>query len=101
MRWPCSRLCALLPSSPDPAAAPLQTTDIKVNSVTPALFAMAPTAEAMAAADVGAIAEIIKVLGLYANKSRHLKGMSQAGVLGCLECARPGRHAVQRAHSPA
>lgn len=73
---------------PEPAAAALQTTDIKVNSVTPALFALAPTAEAMAVAEVAAIAEIIKTLGLYANKSRHLKGMSQASAPGRLGCAR-------------
>lgn len=55
----------------------MQTTDLKVNSVTPALFKLAPTPAEMAALDQETIAAIIKPLGLSATKSKHLKAMSK------------------------
>lgn len=57
---------------------PFQTTDLKVNTVTPALFKLAPDAAEMAKLDPSVIAAIIKPLGLSATKSRHLQGLSQA-----------------------
>ena len=49
-----------------------QCTDKLVNTVTPGLFAVYPTAEAMAAATAEDIAPLINRCGLYRNKARHL-----------------------------
>lgn len=49
-----------------------QTTDKKVNQVTPALFAKASTPEAMAALDPSTILEIIREVGLAPTKARNL-----------------------------
>jgi hypothetical protein len=57
---------------------PHQTTDKKVNEVTPELFAMAPDAAAMAAADVAAIQATIRQLGLAPTKAKNLKAMAAA-----------------------
>ena len=46
-----------------------QTTDVSVNKVTPALFEKYPTPYDLAQADPGDVAEIIKTIGLYKNKS--------------------------------
>jgi len=54
-----------------------QTTDKKVNEVTPALFARASTPEQMAALEVDVIREHIKQIGLAPRKARSLKGMSE------------------------
>lgn len=54
-----------------------QTTDKKVNEVTPALFAMAPTPEAMAAREVEEILAHIKPLGLAPTKAKNLKRLSE------------------------
>ena len=51
-------------------------TDIKVNQVTPFLFAKADTAQAMAKMDVDSIREIIKPCGLSPAKSKNIKQMS-------------------------
>lgn len=51
-------------------------TDIKVNQVTPFLFAKAKTAKAMAKLDVDIIREIIKSCGLSPAKSKNIKQMS-------------------------
>ena len=48
-----------------------QTTDAQVNKVTPALFALWPTAQAMAAASPEEVAEVIKSIGFYKSKARH------------------------------
>jgi len=48
-----------------------QSTDIAVNKVTPALFALAPDAHAMAKLEVTQIEELIKTLGLYRSKAKH------------------------------
>lgn len=56
---------------------PGQTTDKKVNECTPALFALAPDAAAMAALDVAAIEGCIRQLGLAPTKAKNLKAMAQ------------------------
>ena len=55
-----------------------QTTDVRVNMVTPALFARYPTPEALAGANLAELEEIVRSTGFYANKSRSLVGMAQA-----------------------
>ena len=54
-----------------------QTTDKKVNEVTPALFERAATPEAMAELDVDEVKELIRQIGLAPQKSRALVGLSQ------------------------
>lgn len=54
-----------------------QTTDKKVNEVTPALFEKARTPEAMAALDEGEILKLIRQIGLAPTKSKNLKAMSR------------------------
>lgn len=53
-----------------------QTTDKKVNEVTPALFARASTAEAMAGLEVEEIRQHIRQLGLAPQKARNIKALS-------------------------
>jgi endonuclease-3 len=55
-----------------------QTTDARVNMVTPALFDRYPTAADLAVADPGDIEEIIRSTGFYQNKTRSLLGMANA-----------------------
>ena len=55
-----------------------QTTDKKVNQVTPRLFAVAGTPEEMAAMPVATIRSIIREIGLAPQKAKALKGLSQA-----------------------
>ena len=57
-----------------------QTTDVRVNMVTPALFARYPDAEALAGAQLPELEEIVRSTGFYANKSKSLVGMAQAVV---------------------
>jgi endonuclease-3 len=54
-----------------------QTTDKKVNEVTPALFARAPTPQAMAALSVDEIRAIIRQVGLAPQKAKALQGLAQ------------------------
>lgn len=54
-----------------------QTTDIRVNAVTPALFARYPDAEAMAQASELELQGLIRSTGFYKNKTRALLGLSQ------------------------
>lgn len=54
-----------------------QCTDAKVNQVTPALFALAPTPRAMAQLGESRIRELIRPLGLAAQKARALAGLSR------------------------
>jgi endonuclease III len=54
-----------------------QTTDKKVNQVTPALFAAAPTPEAMAELSVAEIATFIREVGLAPQKARALHGLAE------------------------
>jgi endonuclease-3 len=55
-----------------------QTTDKKVNQVTPALFERAPTPEAMAARSEAEIRELIREVGLAPQKAKALKGLATA-----------------------
>src|SRR5699024_11856130 len=55
-----------------------QTTDIRVNSVTPQLFAQYPDAAAMAQADETQVPTLTRPTGFYKNKTRALMGLSQA-----------------------
>ncbi|MCF1686060.1 endonuclease III [Tetragenococcus halophilus] len=62
-------LCAVLLSA--------QTTDVSVNKVTPQLFEKFPTPEAMSVASLEDIQQNIRSIGLYKNKAKYLKNMSQ------------------------
>ncbi|MCU1457796.1 MAG: endonuclease [Actinomycetia bacterium] len=55
-----------------------QTTDVRVNMVTPALFARYPTPSDLAAADPADVEEIIKSTGFFRAKTRSIIGMAQA-----------------------
>jgi endonuclease III len=55
-----------------------QTTDQRVNMVTPALFARYPTPADLAAADPGELEELIRSTGFFRNKAKSLIGMAQA-----------------------
>jgi endonuclease III len=55
-----------------------QTTDVRVNATTPALFARFPDAEAMAHADERELQEIVRPLGFYRNKAAAIQGLSRA-----------------------
>ena len=54
-----------------------QSTDIKVNEVTPALFTRAPDAPSMSLLDAKEVKGYIEVLGLAPTKAKNLVGMSQ------------------------
>ncbi|MCK6548518.1 endonuclease III [Myxococcota bacterium] len=54
-----------------------QTTDKKVNQVTPRLFAVAPTPEALAVLEVEEIRQIIREVGLAPQKAKALKGLAE------------------------
>jgi hypothetical protein len=55
----------------------LQTTDKKVNEVSPALFAEAPDAVAMAVADVARVHDLIRQIGLAPTKSKNVVGTAK------------------------
>ena len=59
-----------------------QTTDKKVNEVTPALFKKADTPEKMAKLDVKLIQSIIKEIGLAPTKAKNLRKMAQQLIEG-------------------
>ena len=59
-----------------------QTTDKKVNEVTPALFKKADTPEKMAKLDVRLIQSIIKEIGLAPTKAKNLRKMAQQLIEG-------------------
>jgi endonuclease-3 len=54
-----------------------QTTDAAVNRVTPALFAAAPDARAMAALGADGIGPFIRSIGLWQAKARHLAELAR------------------------
>jgi endonuclease III len=66
-----------------------QTTDVRVNLVTPALFARYPDAAALAAADSAELETIIRSTGFFRSKTRSLIGMAKGlverygGVVPC------------------
>jgi endonuclease-3 len=55
-----------------------QTTDARVNMVTPTLFARFPQAADLAAAEPAVVEEIIRSTGFYQNKTKSLIGMGAA-----------------------
>ncbi len=55
-----------------------QTTDERVNVVTPALFARYPTATDLAHADPAELESIIQSTGFFRSKAKNLIGMAQA-----------------------
>jgi len=57
-----------------------QCTDARVNTVTPELFSRFPSLEALAAADIGEIEEIIRPCGFFHTKARDIS-MSAAMLL--------------------
>jgi len=54
-----------------------QTTDVRVNIVTPNLFARASTPEEMARLEVEEIRELIKTCGLAPQKAKAIRGLSE------------------------
>lgn len=55
-----------------------QTTDVRVNLVTPVLFAKYPDAQALARADQTDVENIIRTTGFYRNKAKSIIGMAKA-----------------------
>lgn len=55
-----------------------QTTDERVNMVTPALFAKYPAPSDLAHADPGDVEELIKSTGFFRSKTKSIVGMAQA-----------------------
>jgi endonuclease-3 len=55
-----------------------QTTDVRVNMVTPALFDRYPDAASLAAADQGELETIVRSTGFYQSKARNLVAMAHA-----------------------
>ena len=55
-----------------------QSTDQNVNKVTPALFELWPTPEALASAEVGELERVIHSTGFFRQKAKSLLGMSAA-----------------------
>ncbi len=53
-----------------------QSTDVRVNMVTPALFARFPTADDLAAADPAEVEQLIASTGFFRAKTRSLIGMA-------------------------
>lgn len=57
-----------------------QTTDVRVNMVTPELFRRHPTPADLAVADPAEVEEIIRSTGFYRNKTKAIIGMAAAVV---------------------
>ncbi len=55
-----------------------QTTDVRVNAVTPNLFAKYPTAADYAGAEPAELEEDIRPTGFFRNKAKSLRGMARA-----------------------
>lgn len=55
-----------------------QTTDIRVNSVTPALFATYPTPAELAAADVELVEKLVKPTGFFRVKAKSIIALAHA-----------------------
>jgi len=55
-----------------------QCTDVRVNLVTPALFARYPTPRALSRAEPAEVEELIRSTGFFRNKARSLLGMARA-----------------------
>ena len=70
-----------------------QCTDVKVNMVTPALFAAYPDAHAMAKATAEEIEPYIKTCGIYRNKAKNLAATARA-LVECHGGEVPADHAL-------
>jgi endonuclease III len=57
-----------------------QTTDVRVNAVTPTLFRQYPDPDALAAADPVDVEEIVKSTGFFRAKTRSILGMARSVV---------------------
>ena len=70
-----------------------QTTDVRVNMVTPALFARYPTPPDLAAADPAEVEEIIRSTGFYQNKTKslHRHGHRRSSSASAARCRRGWR----------
>ncbi len=72
--------CALVHANPfELVAATIlsaQCTDVRVNMVTPALFARYPDPATMAAAEPDELEELVRTTGFFRNKAKSLKGMA-------------------------
>jgi endonuclease-3 len=55
-----------------------QTTDVRVNMVTPALFRRFPTPSALAKASLPELEELIRTTGFYRNKAKSISGAAKA-----------------------
>ena len=55
-----------------------QTTDVRVNEVTPALFARYPTPAALAGSEAEEVEEIIRSTGFFRAKTRSVRGLAAA-----------------------
>ncbi|MET9493513.1 endonuclease III [Streptomyces sp. NPDC006552] len=55
-----------------------QTTDLRVNQTTPALFAAYPTPEDLAAADPEKVEELIRPTGFFRAKTKSIMGLAKA-----------------------
>lgn len=55
-----------------------QCTDVRVNKVTPDLFASYPDAAAMAGADIHHVEELIRSTGFFRNKAKNIVAMANA-----------------------
>ena len=53
-----------------------QTTDVRVNEVTPALFARYPTPAALAGSDPAEVEEIVRSTGFFRAKTRSIRGLA-------------------------
>lgn len=75
-------LCALRHENPFQLLAATilsaQTTDERVNLVTPALFAAYPDAHALARAEPEALEDLIRSTGFFRSKAKSLSGMARA-----------------------
>ena len=80
--YPDARLRARLTPTPSNCSTATilsaQTTDVRVNMVTPVLFAKYPTPDDLARADPADVEEIIRSTGFYQNKTKSLIGMATA-----------------------
>jgi endonuclease-3 len=54
-----------------------QSTDVRVNIVTPALFAAYPSVQAMAVAAQADVEQLVRTTGFFRNKAKNLIGAAQ------------------------
>src|SRR4051812_4657092 len=77
-----AELCALAHDNPfqllTATILSAQTTDERVNMVTPEVFRRWPTPRDLAGADPGELEEVIHSTGFFRNKTKSLIGMAQA-----------------------